>query len=677
MRRWCEMRSLTVALAGILASGVLQAADESIYFSEMPVVASVSRLPQRQADAPTAVTVIDREMLRALPIRDLNDVFRLVPGFQTYPNNTDAGRVTYHGMNDGVYAPRVQVLVDGRSMYSPLFGGSVNWLTMPVAIEDIERIEVVRGTNAVTYGNNAYLGVINIITIDPAMVRGVSVSTSYGNQNVRDYALRTGGKLGESGNFRFTYRQLNDNGLTNQYDWVDSYFQRLFDFRADYALNERDSVQLSAGRVDGRNQTGSRLPEQVFPGFWVYTNPIRLVDQSDTYLQLSFRRVFSVDSEFLLRYGYTKDTSSDLFGVSLFGTTYPIDQSGDEGTRHELELQHTLRVADSARLAWGANWRTDTVHSNWYFGGRGAIHRETGRVFGNLEWKPVRWFTGNFGLAGEQDSFAGFQAHPRASANFHVTPENTIRFGVSRASRSGSIIDYRGDARAPLGLDHVFKAASNLPVDRLDTVEVGYLGDWRKWRSSLDIRLFNERIHNRLYRIDADTDDNTVPSSTIPVQNVRIRGIEYQFRWQPFESTRLLFNQTFAKIDAEYLNPVLAFNNSAIDGENRGLDAFTQQSMPRRSTSLLLIQKLPFGLEFSTAAYWQEMMKWSTATQSPKYERIDARLAYPFRFGVLGGELAYVVQSLNGDHIEYKKLTSKPDGRVVERRQWVSLRLDF
>ena len=190
---------LAIVLTGGFISGGVCAADEEAYFSELPIVASVSRLPQRLADAPTAVTVIDREMLRKMPIRDLNDVFRLVPGFQTYPNNTDAGRVTYHGMIDDIYAPRVQVLVDGRSMYSPLFGGSVNWLALPVMLDDIERIEIVRGTNAVSYGSNAYLGVINIITLDPAVSRGISVSSNYGNQNVRDYGVRIGGRIGEVG----------------------------------------------------------------------------------------------------------------------------------------------------------------------------------------------------------------------------------------------------------------------------------------------------------------------------------------------------------------------------------------------------------------------------------------------------------------------------------------------
>jgi iron complex outermembrane receptor protein len=189
---------LALAIPSLLVSPMTQAAEEDMFFSELPIVASVSRLPQRLADAPTSVTVIDREMIRSLPIRDLNDIFRLVPGFQTYPNNTEAARVTYHGLTDEEFSPRLQVLVDGRSMYSSAFRNGVNWAVIPVAIEDIERIEVVRGTNAVSYGSNAFLGVINIITVDPSLVQGFSVTANHGNQGIRDYSLRTGGKARRS-----------------------------------------------------------------------------------------------------------------------------------------------------------------------------------------------------------------------------------------------------------------------------------------------------------------------------------------------------------------------------------------------------------------------------------------------------------------------------------------------
>lgn len=661
-----------------------QAEDEAIYFSDLPVVASVSRLPQRLADAPTAVTVIDRDIIKASGARDLNDIFRLVPGFQTYPNTTESARVSYHGMGEGDYAPRVQVLVDGRSMYSPLFGGGVNWAVLPVALEDIERIEVVRGTNAVSYGSNAFLGVINIITVDPALTHGVSVSTSYGNQNVRDYNLRVGGKIGEVGDFRFTFKQQNDNGLTNQYNWIDSYFSRLFDLRADVALSDRDSLQFNLGQADGVTQVGRLKMPAAQPD---PENPIRELMQRSSYLQLSWRRVLSPTSDLQVRYSYSVDQSSDEFGFRFIdGKTYHFNQSGDVGMRSELEVQHSLRLADAARLVWGASWRNDGMRSEWALPGQGMVHREVSRLFGNFEWKPVRWFTGNFGLAGEEDSLAGFHVSPRLSTNFHLNSENTLRLGISRGFRTGSTVDYLGNEKVKFGnllYQNVFAGNPKMPSERLDTMEIGYLGDWRDWRASLDVRLFSEKIYDRLFRIDLGTTnpvpDTSLPDATVPIQNIHIYGVEYQFKWQPFENTRLLVNQAFARIDADYLASALGLSGSTLSSASnvQKIDEFTERSMPRRSSSLLLMQKLPLGLDFSIAGYWQEMMKWTTNTTSFNYHRFDARLGYPFRFNGLRGELALTVQSLNGTHSEYKSSINNPDGRLVERRQWLSLRLDY
>ena len=437
-------------------------AEEHSYFSSLPVVASVSRLPQRLADAPTSVTVIDRDMIRNLPIRDLNDVFRLVPGFQTYPNNTEAARVTYHGLTDEEFSPRLQVMVDGRSMYSPAFRNGTNWALIPVAIEDIERIEVVRGTNAVSYGSNAFLGVINIITVDPSVVRGFSVSTSYGNQNVRDYSLRTGGKLGEAGDFRFTYRQQNDDGLRDRFDWTDSYFSRLFDFRADFALTERDNLQVSAGHVDAVTQRG----------------------------RLKF------DNAVL---------------------------KSDTGNPFRDFEQHNIRLFETVRLAWGGSWRQDAVRAQTTLAGQGDVSRDVARIFGNLEWKPSSWLTGNLGLSGEDDSLAGPHFAPRLSVSFHLDQENTLRFGTSRAYRTGSTVDYKGDWYN--GAKYQFRGDPNMPSERMDTLEIGYLGDWRDWRMSLDVRLFNEKVYNRLLVIDRDEGNNAIPDAMTAIQDVRMRAL--------------------------------------------------------------------------------------------------------------------------------------------------------
>lgn len=680
--------SLVIVLTGIWMSGNAWSADEDPYFSELPIVASVSRLPQRLADAPAAVTVVDREMIKASGARDLNDIFRLVPGFQTYPNNTEAARATYHGLGDGDYAPRVQVLIDGRSMLSPLFGSGVNWATLPVSLEDIERIEVVRGTNAVSFGSNAFLGVINIITVDPALVRGTSVSTSYGNQNVRDYAVRTGGRIGDVGDFRFSYRHQNDDGLTDRLNWIDSYRSRLFDFRADFVLSSRDSLQVSLGQIEGVTQAGRLDKATLQPD---PTNPFRDLKQTDSYAQLVWRRAMSPNSDIQLRYSYIADESSDAFTVALPGLTpVTVNQSGDQGIRNEIELQHSLHPLDSARLVWGGSWRADALRSEWTLRDQGTVRRDVGRIFGNVEWKPARWFTGNAGIAGESDSLAGIHVSPRISTNFHFNNQNTVRLGVSRAYRTGSIQNYRGHEETPIPnagpyrpyYELIYRGNPDMAAERLDTLEVGYLGDWRDWRSSLDVRLFSERVSNRLYRMDLGAGDQDVPKSTIPIQNVRIVGLEYQFKWQPFESTRLVLNQTFARITSDYLESALAYPNSELSAleKRRDVAEFTENSMPSRATSVMWIQKLPLGLDFSLMGYAQQSMQWSGNTVSLKYRRLDARLGYPFRVGAFGGELALTVQNLNGAHNEYKwpkPTDSQLDGRIVERRQWVSLRLDF
>jgi iron complex outermembrane receptor protein len=284
---------------------------------------------------------------------------------------------------------------------------------------------------------------------------------------------------------------------------------------------------------------------------------------------------------------------------------------------------------------------------------------------------------------------AGIHASPRVSTNFHFNAQNTVRLGLSRAYRTGSIQNYRGHEETPIPnvgpyqpyYDYIYRGNPDTPAERLDTAEIGYLGDWRDWRSSLDVRLFNERIPNRLYRIDLGA-STAIPSSTIPIQDVQIVGVEYQFKWQPFDSTRLILNQTFARITSQFLASALALPNSTLATQKQqSIESFTNNSMPSRSTSVMWIQKLPLGFEFSLMGYAQQSMQWSSNSVSLKYHRVDSRLGYPFHVGAIGGELALTVQSLNGAHNEYKWPRSddpiQVGGRVVERRQWVSLRLDF
>ncbi|MDV7394167.1 TonB-dependent receptor plug domain-containing protein, partial [Arthrospira platensis SPKY1] len=177
-------------------------------------------------------------------------------------------RVNYHGITDDDFSPRVQVLVDGRSLHSPLFIGGVNWALMPVALEDIEYIEVVRGSNTVSYGTNAFLGVINIVTTDPTLSRGGSISASSGNQGVRDFTLRGGAQLGPSANLRISYRQMRDDGLDEIPDgggifsWADRNRSRTLDLRYLNQIDPANLMEVGFGHAEAVSLTGRLIDNQ-------------------------------------------------------------------------------------------------------------------------------------------------------------------------------------------------------------------------------------------------------------------------------------------------------------------------------------------------------------------------------------------------------------------------------
>lgn len=137
---------------------------EDDLMGDIPVVLSVTRLPQSTTDTPMAITVLDRAMIEASGFIEIPDLLRLVPGFQVGLSWRDHHTaVTYHGQSDGL-SRRMQVLIDGRVAVGSLFG-LVDWDRLGITIDDIERIEVIRGPAGVAYGSNAFTGVINSLPV--------------------------------------------------------------------------------------------------------------------------------------------------------------------------------------------------------------------------------------------------------------------------------------------------------------------------------------------------------------------------------------------------------------------------------------------------------------------------------------------------------------------------------
>ena len=183
------------------------------YFGELPVVLSASRLVQTVDEAPAAVTILDQDTIRASGARNIAELFRLVPGFQVGYQNGHEPTVTYHGLADA-YARRLQVMIDGVSVYSPIYGG-VDWNLLPIGVDDIERIEVVRGPNGASFGANAFSGMVNIITrASLTGGRGTLASLNSGGNGIADWSLQHGDS-GVDWRYRLSVGQRADHGFGN------------------------------------------------------------------------------------------------------------------------------------------------------------------------------------------------------------------------------------------------------------------------------------------------------------------------------------------------------------------------------------------------------------------------------------------------------------------------------
>lgn len=699
-------RTLTLAL---LAAGSSRASPlaENLLFDDFPLVASVSRLPQKLSETPAAVSVIDQEMIRASGARTVEDLLRLVPGFQVTSHNQDPAIVTYHGLNIGMnsdeYGARLQVLIDGRSQYSPLFKSGVNWNLLPVALENIERIEVTRGSNTVSYGSNAFMGVINIITLDASQGQGWMMSANYGNNAIRDETVRWGGKAGAA-DVRLTVHQLGDDGFQKGYysgAWMsaaDNRRSRLIDLRVDLAPTLHDELQVSASQAEDVSQYGR-------PGSPA-NDPLRNLNQSSTSLGLQWRHTVAADEEYKLRYAYTEDwaagpylemVSFDTNQISPKTLTFsqPFDPGG-KSVVHELEFTHALSPRENIRTMWGVEAKSIALRSPAQFSTMDWQQRAHYRAFGNLEFRPDPKWLFNLGASLEHDSINGQIFDPRMSVSHHFTPEQTLRLVASRAHRTPSLYETQGRVEkrdvGGTSLMNIAYLAQGVEPERLDTLEVGYLGEFKAVRASVDLRVFHERMPNRIQilplALPANNPDNQDSifnryyyelnrpypygraDGAINIEHAVITGYEYQWRWQPFEGTRLIYNHARINIQANLSDPSIVTDASGDNTEK--ISRQTRDSAPSRSQSVMLIQQLPYEIRASLMYYKNDAMRWRrNGDQILPSTRVDWRLAKSFKVGPMRSEIAYTVQMANGAQ------EGRLFARIAEKLHWLSLRLSF
>ena len=640
---------LQVVLCLLLAASALPARaalTESDFFDDLPIVLSASRLSQPVNEAPAAVTVIDQEMIRASGFRDIPDLFRLVPGFNVAYTRDNSWGVGYHGLADA-FSRRMQVLIDGRSVYTAAFG-EVSWASLPLSIEDIERIEVVRGPNAAAYGSNAFMGIINIITKEASQVPGGHLSVQAGEQGMSGAMFRHGGGKDDL-RYRFTLSDQRRDRFDTQAEKTTT---RHMDLRVDYRLSSTDEITTTFALSRGDWRQG--VVEN--PDF---IDPVRRLDQGTEHFQAKFRRVLDPGNEWSLQFYHTRIRKEDDFAVLTPFGMMPVDY-GYTQWREDIEYQGIARTSDQLRLVWGAEARWEGVKSPGYFYNQDARSGALYRLFGNAEWRPAPHWIVNAGAMAEHHYLSGFDVSPRLAVNFLPSADHAFRASLTQAYRSPTFFEEEGDQRfftmSGDPVDRVFAPSPGLQPERILSREIGYIGHVRPLKLQVDVRLFDDKIH----RMMGDSNIGDDPGAAFPklfqtinMYSVDIRGADIQLRWAP----------------QEWFDLVMAYARVDIDAEKKDIAA----SAPRSSYSALGIFKLAEGWQASLGAYRVGSMYWlGDGDFTEAFTRIDARLARRWKQQGRPVELALVGQNLGGERYEEFR-----DTNLFDRRAYLSLMLDW
>lgn len=667
---------------------------EEDYFADIPRVLTVSRLSQPLSDAPSAVTVIDRETIRASGIVDLPEIFRLVPGMYVGTNagfifNTNHV-VSYHGLTTA-YAGNMQVMINGRSVYTPVFGG-VNWSELPLAIADIERIEVTRGPNAASYGANSYFGVINIITQNPSDALNNTIIATHGNGRNEAF-YRHAGKANDL-SYRITTGYRQDDGLENRNDFKRT---RFFNTQADYRLNDKNTLEFEFGIANGERGEGN-----------INEDPVLFVPRQrkllNHYELIRWQHNISADSDFKLQAYHSFDSSKDKFtttnlranaararvadlvnrGVPLAAaqlqaalevTAFLNDElsiNNDIDTeRFDIEMQHNFSPHKDLRVVWGASTRADSVYAPNWLGTKDQQYFHLQRLFGHVEWDAHEKLLMNLGAMVEHNSFTDTDISPRVSVNFRLTPKQTIRLGVSSALRTPNFVEEKFNSRIfvptvsplPTGVVYRFSNLGNLNPEKIVSREIAYLGDFGK--ISIDAKIFNDEISDYIGTEKLEgfvyppgtTRIGGLPTTAVNGGDVLVNGFETQAKWKLFNHTNLLLNYAYVDIKA---NP---------EDTERNIN----EASPRHTISALLSHRFN-TLWDASLAYYQTSQTAQLGDGNPvdSIKRCDLRVARRFSTGHWNGEVYGVVENLFDSN--YQEFA---DYNTLRRRARINLSLEF
>jgi iron complex outermembrane receptor protein len=458
-------------------------------------VLSVSRQPERLAEAPSSIYVITNEQIRRAAATNLGEALRLAPNLQVARINSVGYAITARGFNNSL-ANKLLVMIDGRTVYTPLFSG-VFWDQQDLVLADIDRIEVVSGPGATLWGANAVNGVINVITRRAADTQGGYVSAGGGNFE-NQATVRYGGRLGDFGHYRAYAKtaSLDATQRANGTSALDAWSRQQVGFRADWDLG-RDSVTLQADVADGRSQDRGAAA-----GF-------------------TFGRIEVSGANILGRWTRSLANGSELRVQSFFDHAERDDVLFFRPRRNtfDIEVQHGRAFNDHDML-WGGGYRrsSDDVGTGFittFIPASRDLDWANAFIQDRIELRSNLETTIGFKL--ERNDYTGTESLPSIRLAWQPAESRLVWAAASRAVRAPSRVDR--DVFFPGTPPFIVVGGPNFQSEVAKVLELGYRAeptsafnysvtgfrhDWDKLRSgtAVPVQLEN-RIEGDAYGVEA------------------------------------------------------------------------------------------------------------------------------------------------------------------------------
>ncbi|MDB2649500.1 TonB-dependent receptor [Porticoccaceae bacterium] len=676
------MVALSASTQVFSAQGLLTEED---VFAEIDSVTGVTHLKQSLSQVPAAVTIIDRRTIEASTALNLVDLFRLVPGFQVYFLHGNKPGVSYH-VPGGDYSRRLEVKIDGRSVYEPLLS-SVEWNTIGVDIDDIEYIEVVRGSNTAADGSNAFIASFNIVTRSPLADAGTKFSIQHGNQGIKSRAISHSSQYDQLAT-RLTLKASDSRGFEDfdGKDISDSADTFTVRYQGLWTPTVTDSINFQLGTGDTKTTIGpsdykKRHWKNKYQHFnwkrianeWsdvelvLYHNEIDFVDNDDPYDVATTLYLYGANEEdgksLHQRMGGDLVLPSEIQQILANGPNQIIAQPtyAHFSDRWDAELRSNIYSIDDLRMSLALGSRHDSFETELFLGGPGRVSQVSNRLNANLEWTASDALTINLGNALEKIRNKDNTNSYRAAANYQLSQKHIFRLAGSKSYREptllevnqNSIYTYDNQGDEITLYTRVF-SDDDIATEKQVSRELGYLGLFDDKKLSLDVRIFDEELTSLIGERREPSSGPLQDSVNIidNIENMKLKGIEWQLQYRPTNQLLLSLNHSY--LEAEGDSWYASFEpGDDVASEGDVIHDLTKV-VPENMANLLVSYEMTGGLKFSGSYHYKEGYKPKPGADIlPSHSRFDLKASKRWFSQSNWMELSLTAQNVGDDYQEH------------------------